>query len=164
MQDPGVELPTGQSTGLSLTASELLSDGLIAGGQSLLGLWCCAPLSGMPVLRWTPHGELLLLEYSLPRLGCRVGLGMQEPSSFVAEYTAPATLITSSCKVAKNTTDGWTRTLYSAGDPVTYASWDAFMAATADGTATPVFSPSVRVMPFECHHRVPTRPHEGAPL
>ena len=69
---------------------------------------------------------------------------MQEPSSYVSEYTAPATLITSSCKIAKNTTDGWTKTLYSAGDPVTYASWEEFMYATANGTATPVFSPSVR--------------------
>ncbi|CAL5222676.1 g5075 [Coccomyxa viridis] len=66
----------------------------------------------------------------------------QEPSSYVSEYTAPATLITSSCKIAKNTTDGWTKTLYSAGDPVTYASWEEFMDATANGTATPVFSPS----------------------
>ena len=62
----------------------------------------------------------------------------------MAEYTAPATLITSSCKIAKNTTDGWTKTLYSAGDPVTYASWDAFMVATMNGSQAPVFSASVR--------------------
>lgn len=67
----------------------------------------------------------------------------------MGEYTAPATLITSSCKIAKNTTDGWTKTLYSAGDPVTYASWEAFMEATANGMATPVFSPSVRAVPLE---------------
>ena len=70
---------------------------------------------------------------------------LQEPSSYVAEYTAPATLITSSCKIAKNTTDGWTKTLYSAGDPVTYASWDAFMVATMNGSQAPVFSASVRL-------------------
>ena len=76
----------------------------------------------------------------------------------MSEYTGPATLITSSCKVAKNTTDGWTRTLYSAGDPVTYASWDDFMAATANGTATPVFSPSVRVVPVQHQKIIQHRP------
>ncbi|CAK0783795.1 hypothetical protein CVIRNUC_006995 [Coccomyxa viridis] len=64
----------------------------------------------------------------------------QEPTSYVAQYTAPATLITPSCKIAKNTTDGWTKTLYTAGDPVTYASREAFMAATMNGSATPVFT------------------------
>ena len=92
-----------------------------------------------------------------------MGAEMQEPSSFVGEYTAPATLITSSCKIAKNTTDGWTKTLYSAGDPVTYASWDAFLAATADGTATPVFTPSVRAAHLLLIHCPPVQPCEKSP-
>ncbi len=86
---------------------------------------------------------------------------MQEPSSYVSEYTAPATLITSSCKVAKNTTDGWTKTLYSAGDPVTYASWEEFMDATANGTAPPVFSPSVRAVPLVLQYDCSAMPHNS---
>ena len=74
-------------------------------------------------------------------------LHLQEPTSYVAQYTAPATLITPSCKIAKNTTDGWTKTLYTAGDPVTYASREAFMAATMNGSATPVFTVTVRLLP-----------------
>ena len=74
-------------------------------------------------------------------------LHLQEPTSYVAQYTAPATLITPSCKIAKNTTDGWTKTLYTAGDPVTYASREAFMAATMNGSATPVFTMTVRLLP-----------------
>jgi hypothetical protein len=77
---------------------------------------------------------------------------MQEPTTYVAQYTGPATLITSSCKIAQNTTDGWTKTLYSAGDPITYASWEAFMDATSNGSAMSVFSPSVRLahLAFYC--------------
>lgn len=63
-------------------------------------------------------------------------------------YTAPATLITPSCKLAKNTTDGWTKTLYTAGDPTTYASREDFMAATMNGSATPVFTVTVRMLPL----------------
>ena len=81
----------------------------------------------------------------------------------MSEYTAPATLITSSCKIAKNTTDGWTKTLYSAGDPVTYASWDAFLKATADGTATPVFTPTVRAAPLLLLYCAPVLPCEQSP-
>ena len=78
-------------------------------------------------------------------------LHLQEPTSYVAQYIAPATLITPSCKVAKNTTDGWTKTLYTAGDPVTYASREAFMTATMNGSATPVFTVTVRLLPLTLH-------------
>lgn len=68
---------------------------------------------------------------------------MQDPATFTESYTAPATLITSSCKVAKNTTDGWSRQLYSAGDPVTYASRADFVAAMMNGTQTDIWTPTV---------------------
>ncbi|CAL8461844.1 g1375 [Coccomyxa elongata] len=66
----------------------------------------------------------------------------QDPATFTESYTAPATLITSSCKVAKNTTDGWSRQLYSAGDPVTYASRADFVAAMMNGTQTDIWTPT----------------------
>ncbi len=68
---------------------------------------------------------------------------MQDPAVFTESYTAPATLITPSCKVAKNTTDGWSKLLYSAGDPVVYASRADFMTAMMDGTQTDIWAPSV---------------------
>jgi hypothetical protein len=71
------------------------------------------------------------------------GWRMQDPAVFTESYTAPATLSTSACKVAKNTTDGWSKQLYSAGDPVLYASRADFMAAMMNGTQTDIWTPSV---------------------
>ena len=67
----------------------------------------------------------------------------QEPTQYVAAYTAPATLITQSCKVAKNTTDGWTKTLYSGGDPTQYASMDDLKKAILNGTGPSIWTPLV---------------------
>lgn len=68
---------------------------------------------------------------------------VQEPTQYVAAYTAPATLITQSCKVAKNTTDGWTKTLYSGGDPTQYASMDDLKNAILNGTGPSIWTPLV---------------------
>ena len=68
---------------------------------------------------------------------------MQEPTQYVSAYTAPATLITQSCKVAKNTTDGWTKTLYSGGDPTQYASMDDLKNAILNGTGPSIWTPGV---------------------
>lgn len=75
------------------------------------------------------------------------GHDAQDPTSFTESYTAPATLITDSCKVARNTTDGWSKLLYSAGDPVVYASRKDFVDAMMNGSQTGIWTPSVRSAP-----------------
>ena len=67
----------------------------------------------------------------------------QEPTTFVDEYVAPATLITQSCKVAVNTTDGWVQTLYTSGDPVTFPSRAAYLDAMINGSFTSIWTSPV---------------------
>jgi hypothetical protein len=68
---------------------------------------------------------------------------VQDPTTFTDTYTAPATLITESCKVAMNTTDGWSKTLYTGGDPTIYPSRKALMETMINGTQTGIFTSSV---------------------
>jgi len=49
----------------------------------------------------------------------------QTPAIYTPARMAPATLTAAGCRMAVNTTDFWTRTLFSAGPPVEYASMDA---------------------------------------
>ena len=67
----------------------------------------------------------------------------QEPTMFVDEYVAPATLITQSCKLAVNTSDSWSETLYTGGDPVTFPSRAAFVDAMIDGSFTSIWTAPV---------------------
>ena len=75
--------------------------------------------------------------------GSHASWPLQERTTYVSEYTAPATLITESCKVASNTTDGWTQTLWSGGVPTVYPSRTAFLDAMATGSATSIWTPLV---------------------
>ncbi|KAK9846415.1 hypothetical protein WJX81_003361 [Elliptochloris bilobata] len=55
------------------------------------------------------------------------------PAVYTPAHTSPAALTAASCRLAVNTTDFWTRTLFSAGPPIVYKSMDALRAAAAAG-------------------------------
>jgi len=63
----------------------------------------------------------------------------QTPATYTPARTAPATLTAAGCRMAVNTTDFWTRTLFSAGPPVEYASMDA----------RPAYPPLSRTRPLD---------------
>ncbi len=61
---------------------------------------------------------------------------MQSPAKFVFEYVAPSSFISKTCKIAKNTTDYWSKTLYTQGQPKLYNSVIEFTKAIVAGTQT----------------------------
>ena len=57
---------------------------------------------------------------------------LQTPPVFVSKYKSAATFSTKSCELSVNTTDYFSKVLYSGGKDVTYKSVEDFMAALTD--------------------------------
>lgn len=49
---------------------------------------------------------------------------MQTPATYSPAQVKPAMMTAAGCRLAVNTTDFWTQTLFSAGPPVLYESMD----------------------------------------
>lgn len=75
-----------------------------------------------------------------PELKSHGDCAMQNPATFTFEYTAPASFIGKTCKIAKNTTDFWSKTLYTRGRVRTYPTTTAWLTALVNGTQTRAFN------------------------
>lgn len=85
------------------------------------------------------HDEGLIANYlptALANKVCSVKLvcSLQTPPVFVSKYKSAASFSTKSCQLSVNTTDHFSKVLYSGGKDVTYKSVKDFMAALTDGS------------------------------
>ena len=67
---------------------------------------------------------------------------MQSPAVFVSQYQSAASFSTKSCQLSVNTTDYFTKVLYSGGADVTYSSVQDFITALTNGDFVMGMTPS----------------------
>ncbi len=70
------------------------------------------------------------------------GCVMQSPAVFVSQYQSAASFSTKSCQLSVNTTDYFTKVLYSGGADVTYLSVQDFITALTNGDFVMGMTPS----------------------
>jgi hypothetical protein len=86
------------------------------------------------------------------------GCVVQSPAVFVSQYQSAASFSTKSCQLSVNTTDSFTKVLYSGGADVTYSSIQDFITALTNGDFVMGMTPSeqfvqVRFQLFSVDHR-----------
>jgi len=67
---------------------------------------------------------------------------VQSPAVFVSQYQSAASFSTKSCQLSVNTTDYFTKVLYSGGADVTYSSVQDFITALTNGDFVMGMTPS----------------------
>ena len=65
----------------------------------------------------------------------------------MSKYKSAATFSTKSCQLSVNTTDSFSKVLYSGGEDVTYSSVQDFMSALTDGSFALGMLPSQTFVP-----------------
>ena len=70
------------------------------------------------------------------------GCVVQSPAVFVSQYQSAASFSTKSCQLSVNTTDYFTKVLYSGGADVTYSSVQDFSTALTNGDFVMGMTPS----------------------
>lgn len=73
---------------------------------------------------------------------CQLACAVQTPAVFVSQYQSAASFSTKSCQLSVNTTDSFSKVLYSGGADVTYASVQDFITALTSGDFVMGMTPS----------------------
>ena len=76
---------------------------------------------------------------------------LQTPAAFVSKFKSAATFSTKSCQLSVNTTDYFSKMLYSGGEDVTYSSVQDFMSALTDGSFALGMLPNQTFVPVITH-------------
>ena len=77
---------------------------------------------------------------------------LQTPAVFVSKFKSAASFSTKSCQLSVNTTDHFSKLLYSGGEDVTYSSVEDFMSALTSGSFALGMLPTQSFVPVRTHY------------
>jgi len=86
--------------------------------------------------------HIVCIFFETPLCSCDDACVMQSPAVFVSQYQSAASFSTKSCQLSVNTTDYFTKVLYSGGADVTYSSVQDFITALTNGDFVMGMTPS----------------------